>query len=103
MAASEGGGTSLAQMVAAQGAAWRRRQRRLRSTERFTALSAKIALATSCHHFAGPVPSVVDDVREVAQRVDALESKFACDMDAFKDDVVARLSSLVDSVSAQET
>ena len=41
--------------------------------------------------------------REVAQRVDVLESRIACDMDAFKDDVVARLSSVVDSVSELET
>ena len=95
MTAREGGGVFLALVVAAKGAAWRRRQRRLSSTERFTALSANVVLATSCHHSAGNVP--------LAQRVDVLESKFACDMDAFKDDVVARLSSLVDSVSAQET
>ena len=103
MAAREGGGVSLAPVGAAQGAAWRGRQRRLSSLVRFTALSVKVALATSCHHSAGPVPSVVDDVREVAQRVDVLESRIACDMDAVKDDVVARLSSLVNSVSELET
>ena len=48
------------------------------------------------------MPLVVDDVREVAQRLGVLESKFACDMDAFKVGVVAR-SSLIDSVSELET
>ena len=91
MAAREGGGCSLAPVGAAQGAAWRGRQGRLRSMGRFTALSVKVALTTSYQYSAGLVPSVVDDVRE--ERVDVLESTFACDIDAFKDDVVASVFS----------
>ena len=58
---AKGGGVSLA-VGAAQAAAWRSRQRPPRSIGSFSALSVKVALATSCHHSAGPVPLVVDDV-----------------------------------------
>ena len=93
------GGVSMASVGAAHGAAWRRRKPRLRSMGRLTALSVKVALATSFHHSAGPVPLELDDAREVAQPVDVLESKFVADLDAFKVDFVARLSVLVESVS----
>ena len=103
MAAREGGGVSLAPVGAAQGAAWRGRQRRLRSLGVLLRCLSRLPWPLRVITRLVLCRRVVDDVREVAQRVDVLESRIACDMDAFKDDVVARLSSLVNSVSELET
>ena len=76
MPAREGGVSLEPPVGAAHGAAWRRRQRRLRSIGRFTALSVMVALGTSLHHSAGLVPLVPDVAQEVVQRVNVVERRF---------------------------
>ena len=97
MAAGDGAVTLWSASEAACGAAWWRKERRFGSTERFVALSVRVALAISLHRSAGLVLVEVklDAARDVVQCDEAEESKFESELDSFKVDVMARLDIMV--------